>query len=46
LIVEHPAKVEGDIEGVGGVLKITRIRVNYHVKVLPGKEGEVQFTGG
>ncbi len=34
------ADVEGDIEDVNGVLKITRIRVNYHLKVPPGKEGE------
>jgi hypothetical protein len=32
------ADVEGDIEDVNGVLKITRIRVNYHLKVPPGKE--------
>ena len=32
------ADVEGDIEAVNGVLKITRIRVTYHVKVPPGKE--------
>jgi hypothetical protein len=25
------AEVEGDIEDVNGVLKITRIRVNYHL---------------
>lgn len=32
------ADVEGDIEDVNGVLKITRIRVNYHLKIAPGKE--------
>lgn len=32
------AGVEGDIEDVNGVLKITRIRINYHLKVPPGKE--------
>ena len=32
------ADVEGDIEAVNGVLKITRIRVTYHLKVRPGKE--------
>jgi organic hydroperoxide reductase OsmC/OhrA len=31
------ADVEGDIENVGGVLKITRIRVKCHLKVPPGK---------
>jgi uncharacterized OsmC-like protein len=30
--------VEGDIENVGGVLKITEIRVHYFLKVPPGKE--------
>lgn len=32
------ADVEGDIEDVNSVLKITRIRVNYHLKVPPSKE--------
>jgi hypothetical protein len=36
------ADVEGDIEDVNGVLKITRIRVNYHLKVPPGKEEEAK----
>ncbi|MGA2402859.1 MAG: OsmC family protein [Syntrophobacteraceae bacterium] len=27
------ANVEGDVENVGGVLKITTIRVKYHLKV-------------
>jgi organic hydroperoxide reductase OsmC/OhrA len=31
------ADVEGDIENVDKVLKITQIRVNYHLKVPPGK---------
>ncbi len=35
---DYWADVEGDIEDVNGVLKITRIRVNYHLKVPPGKE--------
>ena len=34
--------VEGDIEAVNGVLKITRIRVNYHLKVPPGKEEDAK----
>jgi hypothetical protein len=31
------ADVEGDIENVGGVLKITTIRVKYHLKVAEDK---------
>ncbi len=31
------AQVEGDIEDVDGVLRITRIRVDYQLKVPPGK---------
>ncbi len=31
------ADVEGDIENVNNVLKITQIRVNYHLKVDPKK---------
>jgi hypothetical protein len=31
------ADVEGDIENVNGVLKITKIRVTCHLKVAPGK---------
>jgi len=33
----YQAHVEGDIEDIDGVLKITRIRVNYGLKVPPGK---------
>jgi organic hydroperoxide reductase OsmC/OhrA len=29
----YRADVEGDIENVGGILKITTIRVKYHLKV-------------
>lgn len=36
------ADVEGDIEDVNGVLKITRIRVNYHLKVPPSKEASAR----
>jgi organic hydroperoxide reductase OsmC/OhrA len=32
------ADVEGDIENVGGVLKITKIRVKYHLKVEADQE--------
>ena len=34
------ADVEGDIENVNNVLKITQIRVKYHLKVPPGKAEE------
>ena len=36
------ADVEGDIENVNNVLKITQIRVMYHLKVSQGKTGEVK----
>jgi len=36
------ADVEGDIENVNSVLKITQIRVKYHLKVPPGKTGEAR----
>jgi hypothetical protein len=36
------ADVEGDIENVKNVLKITQIRVNYHLKVPKGKTGEAK----
>jgi len=32
------ADAEGDIEDVNGVLKITRIRVSYHLKISSAKE--------
>ncbi len=38
----YRAHVEGDIEDVNGVLKITRIRVHYELKVSPGKAGEAR----
>ena len=38
----YRAEVEGHIENVNGVLKITRIKVNYHLKVPPGKEEEAR----
>jgi len=34
------AEVEGDIEDVNKVLKITQIRVKYHLIVPKGKQGE------
>jgi organic hydroperoxide reductase OsmC/OhrA len=36
------ADVEGDIENVNGVLKITRIKVHYHLKIPEDKSGEAQ----
>jgi hypothetical protein len=36
------ADVEGDIENVNNVLKITRIRVIYHLKVPQGKVEEAR----
>lgn len=36
------ADVEGDIENVGGVMKITKIRVRYTIKVPPGKTEETR----
>ncbi|MGD0820857.1 MAG: hypothetical protein ABSA71_08945 [Desulfomonilia bacterium] len=36
------ADVEGDIENVNGILKITRIRVNYHLRLPQEKIGEAK----
>ncbi len=36
------AAVEGDIEDVNGVMKITRIRIHYTIKLPAGKREEVQ----
>jgi organic hydroperoxide reductase OsmC/OhrA len=38
----YQAQVEGDIEDVNGVLKITRIRVDYNLKVPRGKVDEAR----
>jgi organic hydroperoxide reductase OsmC/OhrA len=38
----YRADVEGDIENVEGVLKITRIRVVYHLKVAREKAAEAR----
>jgi hypothetical protein len=40
------ADVEGDIEDVGGILKITRIRVKYTMKIPPGKTEEARQALG
>jgi organic hydroperoxide reductase OsmC/OhrA len=34
--------VEGDIEDINGVLKITRIRVTYHLRLPERKEAEAK----
>jgi len=36
------ADVEGDIEDVNGILKITRIRVQYHLNIPKEKAAEAQ----
>ena len=36
------AEVEGDIENVNGVLKITRIRVGYHLKIPAEKAADAR----
>lgn len=36
------ADVEGDIENVNNVLKITRIRVKYHLKAPKGKDDDIK----
>ena len=36
------AEVEGDIENVAGVLKITRIRVMYHLKISGEKVSDAR----
>lgn len=38
----YHAEVEGDIENVDNVLKITEIRVKYHLKVPSGKAEEAR----
>jgi len=38
----YRADVEGDIENVNSVLKITEIRVKYHLKVPEGKTEEAK----
>lgn len=36
------AEVEGDIEDVDRVIRITRIRVKYHLKIPAGKRPEAE----
>ena len=38
----YRADVEGDIENINNVLKITQIRVKYHLKIHPEKAVEAQ----
>jgi len=38
----YRAEVEGDIENVNNVLKITEIRVKYHLKMPKGKEEDAK----
>ncbi|GAB4362604.1 MAG: hypothetical protein Kow00128_02470 [Deltaproteobacteria bacterium] len=38
----YRADIEGEIEDVGGVMKITRIRVRYTLKAPPGKSAEAR----
>ena len=38
----YRAEVEGDIENVNNVLKITEIRVKYHLKIPKGKEEDAK----
>jgi len=38
----YRAEVEGDIEDVNGILKITRIRVQYHLKIPKEKVAEAR----
>jgi hypothetical protein len=38
----YRADVEGDIEDVDGVLKITKIRVHYTIKVPPGRTADTR----
>ncbi|MGA2318797.1 MAG: OsmC family protein [Thermodesulfobacteriota bacterium] len=38
----YRAEVEGDIENVNNVLKITQIRVKYYLKVSSGKSQEAR----
>ena len=42
----YRADVEGDVEDVGGVLKITKIRVKYTLRVPRGKAGEAREALG
>jgi uncharacterized OsmC-like protein len=34
--------VEGDIEAIDGVIRVTRMRVKYHLKIPAGKRPEAE----
>ena len=38
----YRAEVEGDIENVNGILKITKIRVTYHLKIPKEKTNDAR----
>ncbi|WP_303722296.1 OsmC family protein [Malonomonas rubra] len=40
----YQANAEGDIENVGGILKITEIRVRYKLKVSPEEEEDARWA--
>jgi organic hydroperoxide reductase OsmC/OhrA len=40
----YRADVEGDIENVGGVLKITEIRVHYVLKLNPEEKADARWA--
>lgn len=40
----YRADVEGDIENVGGVLKITEIRVHYRLTVKPEEKADARWA--
>ena len=39
---DYRADVEGDIENIDGVLKITEIRVNYHLRIQKEKSDDAR----
>ena len=49
-VPSHPdklsARVEGDIEDVDGVMKITKIRVEYDIRVPAGRKAEAERALG
>ena len=36
------AEVEGDVEDVGGIMRITRIRIRYRFKIQPGTKEKIE----